>query len=292
MIVINKFCCSIYKKGYKHNQECGIKKMDMSVKLWDFWADRYSKLWVQKVSLGPTRDYVLREIKEIAHGRKLQLLDLGCGPGELLTELGENCPQLALTGVDYSPRMLELSQQRNRNTKHILLDAADLDKLESRYDIIVCTHSLPYYRDPKDVFRNLSRLLTENGRLIVGFASGNSIYDKAVLSGVKLTTGRAHYPSNREFVGLVKEYFQVHKLKIIKKRAFYMPRIAVYTLGKTIDTTMDKTIETTMDKTMSKKLGNTLDKTTDKTMTKTMEKAMDKTLSKTTDMTMDSRECC
>lgn len=212
----------------------------MSVKLWDFWADRYSRLWVQKVSLGPTRDYVLNEIKEIAHGRKLLLLDLGCGPGELLYELGEECPQLELTGVDYSPRMLHVSQQRNGKAKHILMDAADLDKLETMYDIIVCTHSLPYYRDPKEVFRNLSRILTENGRIIVAFASGNSLYDKAVLSAVKLTTGKAHYPSDREFVDMVKEHFQVLKLNTLKKRAFYMPRIAVYTLGKKMDKTLRK----------------------------------------------------
>ncbi|HEY8909571.1 MAG TPA: class I SAM-dependent methyltransferase [Desulfosporosinus sp.] len=211
----------------------------MSVKLWDFWADRYSRLWVQKVSLGPTRDYVSREIEEIALGRKMLLLDLGCGPGDLLKELAEKCPQLELTGVDYSPRMLEISQQRNGTAKHILMDAADLDQLEVRYDIIVCTHSLPYYRDPMEVFRNLSRLLTKKGRLIVGFASGNSVYDKVVLSAVKLTTGKANYPSDREFVDLVKDYFQVYKLNIIKKRAFFMPRIAVYTLSRRVDDRMD-----------------------------------------------------
>ena len=131
--------------------------------------------------------------------------------------------------------MLEISQQRNGHTKHILLDAADLDKLETRYEIIVCTHSLPYYSEPKEVFRNLSRILTQNGRLIVGFASGNSLYDKVVLLAVKLTTGKANYPSDREFVDMVKKYFQVLKLNIIKKRVFFMPRIAVYTLGRRMD---------------------------------------------------------
>lgn len=206
----------------------------MSVKLWDFWADRYSRLWVQKVSLGPTREYVLSEIKKIALGRKT-LLDLGCGPGELLYEIGVGFPQLELTGVDYSSRMLEVSQQRNEKVKHILMDAGDLNKLEGMYDIIVCTHSLPYYSNPKDVFRELSRVLTKEGRIIVGFASGNSIYDKVVLSAVKLTTGKAHYPSDREFVDIIKDYFEVLKLNLIKKRAFFMPRIAVYTLGRKMD---------------------------------------------------------
>lgn len=206
----------------------------MSAKLWDFWADRYSRLWVQKVSLGPTRECVLSEIKKIALGRKT-LLDLGCGPGELLSEIGRIVPQLELSGVDYSPRMLEVSRQRNDKVKHILLDAADLDTLEGRYDIIICTHSLPYYSNPKEVFRKLSRILTPGGRLIVGFASGNSLYDKAVLSAVKLTTGKANYPSDREFVDLVQDYFEVLKLNIIKKRAFFMPRIAVYTLSRKRD---------------------------------------------------------
>lgn len=169
----------------------------------------------------------------MAHGRQT-LLDLGCGPGELLFEIGEKFPQLELTGVDYSPRMLEISQQRNDKAKHILMDAADLDKLEAMYDMIVCTHSLPYYKDPKDVFRNLSRILTKQGRLIVGFASGNSVYDKVVLSAVKLTTGKAYYPSDKEFVDMVKEHFYVRKLNLVKK-AFFMPRIAVYTLGKKMD---------------------------------------------------------
>ena len=205
----------------------------MSVKLWDFWAERYSRLWVQKVSLKPTRDYVLREITAMVHGCQT-LLDLGCGPGELLSEIGEKFPQLELTAVDYSPRMLEISQQRNNKAKHILMDASDVDKLEAIYDMIVCTHSLPYYKDPKDVFRKLSGILTKHGRLIVGFASGDSFYDKIVLSAVKLTTGKAYYPSDKEFVDMVKEHFYVRKLSVVKK-AFFMPRIAVYTLSKKMD---------------------------------------------------------
>jgi len=114
------------------------------------------------------------------------------------------------------------------------MDAADVDKLEAMYDMIVCTHSLPYYKDPKDVFRKLSRILTKQGRFIVGFASGDSFYDKIVLSAVKLTTGKAYYPSDKEFVDMVKEHFYVRKLNLVKK-AFFMPRIAVYTLSKKMD---------------------------------------------------------
>jgi ubiquinone/menaquinone biosynthesis C-methylase UbiE len=201
----------------------------MSAKIWDFWADRYDRLWVQKHSLGPTREYILEKLEKLVKGRT-NLLDLGCGPGELLHEIGKRYPKLKLTGVDYSERMLEVSRKRNIGACHELLDAMHIDRLEGRFDLITCTHSLPYYRDPKAVLHKLSGLMTMNGRILVGFASGDSVFDKVMLSGVKLTTGKANYPSDDEFRKMVKADFNVLDMKIIK-RAFYMPRIAVYTLS-------------------------------------------------------------
>jgi len=184
---------------------------------------------VQKHSLGPTREYILEELKEVSRGRH-SLLDLGCGPGELLHEIGRRYPKLKLTGVDYSEGMLEVSRKRNKGACHELKDAMDIDTLDGRFDIITCTHSLPYYRDQKAVLHKLSGLMTLNGRLLVGFASGNSFFDKVMLAGVKLTTGKASYPSDPEFREMVRDDFNILRMKVIK-RAFYMPRIAVYTLS-------------------------------------------------------------
>ena len=103
--------------------------------------------------------------------------------------------------------------------------------MEGKYDIIICTHSLPYYKEPKNVFKELHRVLKSEGKILVGFASGYSFYDKFVLSFVKLTTGKANYPSDNDFRLLVSPYFNVENLKIIKEK-FFMPRIAVYTLKK------------------------------------------------------------
>lgn len=205
----------------------------MSPKVWDFWADKYDRLWVQRYSLKPTREYVLEELEQLSRGR-YSLLDLGCGPGELLFEVSSRYPELELTGMDFSRRMLEISEARNSKAKHVLIDVTELDKVKETYDIIICTHSLPYYSDPRAVFDSLNRMLTTQGRLVVGFASGNSFYDKIALSAVKLTTGKANYPSDAEFLELVKEHFYVRKLKVIRK-AYFMPRIAVYTLAKKTD---------------------------------------------------------
>jgi methyltransferase type 12 len=54
--------------------------------IWDFWANYYNKLWVQKYSLKPSRDKVIDIIKKtkIKNG---DLLDMGCGTGQLLEDI-------------------------------------------------------------------------------------------------------------------------------------------------------------------------------------------------------------
>ena len=199
--------------------------------IWNFWADKYDKLWVQKYSLKPTRDYITSALTEINKNDKMEVLDLGCGPGELISELTNKFKNIEITGIDFSEKMLEISNKRNPLATHIKMDTAELSKLEGKYDIIICTHSLPYYKEPKDVFKQLHRVLSSDGKILVGFASGNSFYDKFVLSFVKLTTGKANYPSDNNFEQLISPYFNVENLKIIREK-FFMPRIAVYTLKK------------------------------------------------------------
>jgi ubiquinone/menaquinone biosynthesis C-methylase UbiE len=199
--------------------------------IWNFWADKYDKLWVQKYSLRPTRNYIISSLADIINDKKIKILDLGCGPGELISELTDNYNNIEITGIDFSEKMLEISKKRNSSANHIKMDAAELSKLNGKYDIIICTHSLPYYKEPRKVFEELYNLLNSGGRILVGFASGDSFYDKLILSMVKLTTGKANYPSDIKFRQLISPCFNVVNLKIIREKIF-MPRIAVYTLKK------------------------------------------------------------
>ncbi len=210
-----------------------MKKSD----IWNFWADKYDKLWVQKYSLTPTRDYIVKVISETYEkyisndSKKIKILDLGCGPGELIMEIYDKFENVEITGVDFSEKMLEISQKRNPKAKHVKMDVAKLQNLKDKFNMIICTHSFPYYKEPEKVMKELNGLLDADGILHIGFASGNNLYDKFSLGFVKITTGPANYPSDKKFRKLIEPYFEVEKLKIIKEK-FFMPRIAIYTLKK------------------------------------------------------------
>ena len=199
--------------------------------IWNFWADKYDKLWVQKYSLKPTRDYIIKTLSKYINKEELKVLDLGCGTGELIFELTRKFNNIKITGIDFSEKMIEVSKNRNPAALHLKMDASELNKLDEKFNIIIRTHSLPYYKKPESVFKQLNKMLQDDGKIFVGFASGESIYDKFILSFVKLTTGKANYPSDNEFRMIISPFFNVENLRIIRKK-FFMPRIAVYTLKK------------------------------------------------------------
>lgn len=207
----------------------------MKAEIWNFWSRKYDKLWVQKYSLKPTREYIVSLISDLKRSENndemIKILDIGCGPGELIKELEDEFDHLDITGIDFSEGMLEVSMAKNPKTRHINMDVANLHKLKDKFNIIICTHSLPYYKDPNEVMNELNRLLEDGGKIYMGFASGDNFYDKFVLNFVKLTTGPANYPSDEKFKQFIKSHFQVENLQIIKEK-FYMPRIAIYTLKK------------------------------------------------------------
>lgn len=196
--------------------------------IWDFWAKRYNRLWVQKYSLEPTRKYIKSQLDL---DKDLKILDLGCGPGELIEDILKVNPKAKISGLDFSEGMLNVSKKQNPRVRHIHKDVADLHSLNQEFDIIISSHSLPYWKDLRKVMEDLQNILRPNGKIIIGFASGDSLYDKLVLFFVKFTTGFAKYPSDSEFRKLVGTSYDVKEMKIIRERN-YMPRIAIYTLKK------------------------------------------------------------
>jgi hypothetical protein len=88
---------------------------------------------------------------------------------------------------------------------------------------------LPYYKNIPEILNKFYNKLNPEGRIYLAFASGDSFYDKFVLSFVKLTTGPAYYPSDRVFREQLPDCLEIEAREVIKKR-WFMPTIAIYTL--------------------------------------------------------------
>ena len=205
------------------------KDFNIKKKIWNFWANKYDKLWVQKLSLKPTRDKITELIESHFNTEQLKIIDIGCGPGELISQIHAKSASIAITGLDFSEEMIKVSQLRNSDSEHFILDVNDLDTINKRYDILICTHSLPYYKDIQETLNKFYNKLNQDGTIYLAFASGENFYDKFLLFFVKLTTGPAYYPSDRMFREQLPACLEIQAREVIKKR-WFMPTIAVYTL--------------------------------------------------------------
>ena len=205
----------------------------MHTRIWDFWASRYERLWVQKHSLTPTREQVIEELSGlIDSGREYKLLDMGCGTGQLIREIQKTFHNVKLScvGVDISPKMIEMAAANNPDARFMV---ASIDGVigEGEFDIVVCTHSFPYYRDQAKALRKLSTMLKPGGHLLLAQASVNSPYDALAMFLVKFTTGKASYPSIAAIKQMASLYFSSLTCRVIREK-WYMPTIALFVFSQ------------------------------------------------------------
>ncbi len=194
-------------------------------KIWDFWAPRYDRLLTQRFVMIPTNETVCAHLKEKAPPPE-SILDIGCGTGQLALHLAALFPGAEITGADYCRKMIEMAEQKNHFPRLTFIHGS-LEQLPpgKRYDVIVSTHSFPYFADKAKTAGTFFRLLKPGGRVIIVQGNNNNAYDALWLFFVHLTVSRGKFLS----VGKVNELllqagFSPGRVRRIKP-TFWMPSV-------------------------------------------------------------------
>ena len=96
------------------------------------------------------------------------VLDAGCGTGAVIALLSEKYPEKHYTGIDLSPKMIEVaSAKKTENAVFVCGDCEDLPFKDNSFDAITCSMSFHHYPHPVDFFRSCERVLRPGGRLII-----------------------------------------------------------------------------------------------------------------------------
>lgn len=99
-----------------------------------------------------------------------RILDLGCGPGSLPTQLAG----LRVTGVDVdvSAPPTNAGFHRACAESHLLPFAG------ASFDLVICHHTLEHFADIPGTIREIRRVLSPQGRLFVSVPDGRSFSDR------------------------------------------------------------------------------------------------------------------
>jgi len=104
----------------------------------------------------------LAEVYQFAVPPGLKVLELGCGPGELLAALR---PSLGV-GVDLSFEMLRRAKARHPELRFVQGDAQTL-RLHQRFDVIILSDLVNDLWDAQTVLENLARMVHARSRVII-----------------------------------------------------------------------------------------------------------------------------
>ena len=103
------------------------------------------------------------------------LLDCGCGTGPMLTLLHEKYPEKHYTGIDLTPRMIEVAKAKNMEGVDLVVgDCEHLPFEEGSFDAVICCESFHHYPDPQAFFDSVYRVLRPGGRFILRDMTMNS----------------------------------------------------------------------------------------------------------------------
>jgi len=93
------------------------------------------------------------------------ILDIGCGTGMLLDQLGERAR--LVVGVDMSVKMLRAAKKRAPSAFLVLADADHLPFADGSFDVAVSVTLLQNMPDPSKTVREVARVLQPNGTAII-----------------------------------------------------------------------------------------------------------------------------
>lgn len=130
------------------------------------WDDEY-----------PARDSMVQGLIHWQRLLNLQpetaLLEVGCGTGKTTGWLADQVKPGRVTAVDFSPRMIERAHAKHPETDFLCLDICCDTPGRDCFDVVLCLHSFPHFRDQAAALRHCATALIPTGRLIVMHLAGS-----------------------------------------------------------------------------------------------------------------------
>ena len=112
-------------------------------------------------------------VRELIPASATTVLDVGCGPGDVMIRLARRCPSLKITGVDGSPAMIQLAAKAvedsglSRTIEVLQGYVPGLPLATDHFDAILSKDFLHHLPDPMGLWQEIRRLIKPGGFVCV-----------------------------------------------------------------------------------------------------------------------------
>jgi ubiquinone/menaquinone biosynthesis C-methylase UbiE len=118
-------------------------------------------------------------IKELQLPKESKILDVGCGPGELLFAISDDFE--FLTGIDIAQEMIDIANknlEHKSSNKNLIFELGDIENLkfdDKSFDLIICSGVIEYLANDEEWISEIKRVLRSDGYLIINVTNKYSI---------------------------------------------------------------------------------------------------------------------
>ncbi|MFN4152343.1 MAG: class I SAM-dependent methyltransferase [Candidatus Sericytochromatia bacterium] len=147
-----------------------MDKYKETFETWNNLASKYQEQFMNLDRYNETYDFICNSITK----DKANLLEIGCGPGNITKYLLSKKIDFNIFGIDIAPNMIELAQKNNPSAKFEVMDCREIGKIENKFDGIICGFCLPYLskEETSKLIQDSYQLLNNEGLIYISFVEG------------------------------------------------------------------------------------------------------------------------
>lgn len=142
-----------------------------TIETWNKVALIYQEKFMNFDLYNPSYDLFCNLLKN----NEAEILEMGCGPGNITRYLLNKNPRLKILGTDVASNMIDLAKENNPGANFLLMDARKASDLKTKFHAIISGFCLPYL-STGEVLKLISdcrKLLFNNGILYLSYVEGD-----------------------------------------------------------------------------------------------------------------------
>lgn len=101
------------------------------------------------------------------------LLEVGCGTGKTTAWLAAQVAPGRVTAIDFAPEMVAHAQAKGIDAEFRVVDICSLQSDLGPFDVVLCFHAFPHFRDQAAALQTCRSLLKPGGRVLVMHLAGS-----------------------------------------------------------------------------------------------------------------------
>ncbi|MBI4208439.1 MAG: methyltransferase domain-containing protein [Deltaproteobacteria bacterium] len=133
-------------------------------------AQTYDKSFDQWVAFEPAHNLLLREAEKRGLSPEARILDVASGTGILALRLAEKAPRGEIVGMDISPEMVEIANQKAEGFPNVEFVVGNVEAMpfpDETFDVVTCSYSFHHFPDPDVALEEIHRVLKKGGKLYI-----------------------------------------------------------------------------------------------------------------------------